>query len=268
MNKTRTTVALVACWAAGAFATSYLGSVVTSWDATYSYPGGGKAPFGFAYGNGYMYVTYDELFTKRESSAGTIVDVLGLPKVPRQYPEEAAYDPDRSRIWCGCSEAGVYLLHPETGSYVASFPLPGTIPKVVAICYDRSLPSAPLWLTDGITWRIWNLTTGGSIVRSVRMSINKVEGLAFDNDTAGGPYLFVAACFDKPLIYALDPATGSVLYTFSAPVTGDRLQGLTWDGEYLWTNDSKTGYVLQFVAHEPNTTITPASVGRIRALFR
>lgn len=265
MMKTKATVALVACWAAGAFATSYLGSVVNSWNGVYTYPGGGKAPFGLCYGDGYMYVMYDEIYTKREPQDGKIVDVLGLPT---PGPDEVGYDPGRHRIWCACRESGVYLLHPDTGSYVASFPLPGVIPNAAAICYDRLTPAAPLWLTDVQTWRIWNLTTAGSIVRSVRVPITNITGLAFDNDTAGGPYLFAGAWTDKSRIYATDPATGSILYTFDAPVKGTRLHGLTWDGEYLWTNDSKNGYLVQFVAHEPNVNVTPASVGRIRALFR
>ena len=265
MMKTKATLALVACWAAGAFATSYLGSVVNSWYAVYSYPSGGKAPLGFCYGDGYMYVMYDGLFTKRQPQDGKIVDVVGLPK---PGPWEVAFDPGRRRIWCACLEAGVYLLHPETGSYLASFPLAGGLPTAAAISYDRLTPSGPLWITGGVTWRIWTFTTAGSVVRSIQVPIVNVTGLAFDNDTGGGPYLFAGAWTDKSRIYAVNPATGSILYTFAAPVTGTRLQGLTWDGEYLWTNDSKNGYLVQFVAHEPNLNVSPASVGRIRALFR
>jgi hypothetical protein len=263
--KTKATVALVACWAAGAFATSHLGSVVNSWDATFSYPGGGKAPLGLCYGDGYMYIMYDELFAKRVPEDGKIVDVLGLPT---PGPWEVNYDPGRRRIWCACRGAGVYLLHPGTGSYVASFPLPGGISYAGAICYDRETPAAPLWITNSLTWRLWNLTASGSLVRSVQVAIVGKDGLAFDNDTVGGPYIFVGAYSDKARIYAGDPASGSVLYSFDAPVKGTRLHGLTWDGDYLWTNDSLTGYVVQFVAHEPNVTVMPASVGRIRALYR
>jgi outer membrane protein assembly factor BamB len=212
-----------------------------------------------------MYIMYDELFAKRLPQDGKIVDVVGLPT---PGPWEVAYDLGRRRIWCACLEAGVYLLHPETGSYEASFPLPGEIPSAAAICYDRDTPSAPLWVTDALTWRLWNLTTNGSIARSVRVSITGKTGLAFDNDTAGGPYIFIGAYSNKARIYAGDPATGSVLYSFDAPVKGTRLHGATWDGDYLWTIDSDNGYVVQFVAHEPNLTITPASVGRIRALYR
>lgn len=263
--KTKATVALVACWAAGAFATSHLGSVVNSWYAVYSYPSGGKMPLGLCYDSGFMYVSYDGVLNKREPGHGSIVDVVGLPK-PQPY--EITFARSSGRIWCACYEAGVYLLHPETGSYVASFPLPGGIPNASAICYDRVMPSHPLWVTDVITWRIWNLTTRGSIVRSIRVPINNVSGLAYDNDAAGGPYLFVGAWTDKARIHATNPANGSIHYTFTAPVKGNRLQGLTWDGEYLWTIDSLNHYLVQFVAHEPNVQIAPASVGRIRALFR
>jgi len=258
-------MALVACWAAGAFATSYLGSVVSSWYAVYNYPGGGKMPLGLCYDAGYMYVSYDGVLNKREAIHGSIVDVVGLPQ-PQPY--EIAFAPASGRIWCGCYEAGVYLLDPETGSYVASFPLPGEIPNASAICYDRTLPSRPLWVTDPITWRIWNLTTAGSLVRSIQVPANSVSGLAYDNDAAGGPYLFVGAWSDKARIHAANPANGSIYYTFTAPVTGSRLQGLTWDGEYLWTIDSHNYYVVQFIAHEPNLSLTPASLGKVRALFR
>jgi len=79
-----------------------------------------------------------------------------------------------------------------------------------------------------------------------------IMGLAYD-----GQHLF-AAGFDTYRIYALEPASGAVLWDIPAP--GNRPEALTFDGLYLWCQseflnrysivkiDSSTGDVLESFA--------------------
>lgn len=79
-----------------------------------------------------------------------------------------------------------------------------------------------------------------------------IMGLAYD-----GQHLF-AAGFDTYRIYALEPASGTVLWDIPAP--GNRPEALTFDGLYLWCQaeflsqnsivkiDSSTGAVLESFA--------------------
>jgi hypothetical protein len=262
--KIKVTLALVAGWAAGAFATSYLGSVVNSWNGVYRIGNQSFAPFGFCYGEVYLYVHYDGFLTKREPNAGSIVDIIG---VSGPMADDIGFEPNTEYLYCACYKYGVYIRDSYTGSDLASFPPPPGASYATGLCYDRRTPAKPIWLSDINTWRIWNLTTAGSVANSITVPLSSKAGLAFDGDTTGGPFIFVATTKPPASIYAVNAVNGSICYSFAAPVPENKLWGLTWDGEYLWTINAKACFLMRFIAHEPYLTVLPASVGRIRALF-
>jgi len=68
-----------------------------------------------------------------------------------------------------------------------------------------------------------------------------------------------------PNIYGYDTSTGSVVASFARPYPST-CYGLAYYGEYLWIS-AEDGNIS--IVHCPgNVAVTPASVGRIKALFR
>jgi hypothetical protein len=245
---------LVACYANG---TSYPGSVVNSWHAGYP----GYTPWGFCYGNGYMWVNYLPCFTKRLPRTGSIVDVVGFLG---PAAADMGFENKTRYLYCACFYGGAYVRDTRTGSDVRSLALPPEVSKAMAIDFDEGAPANPVWLADDAAWRLWNLTSTGSLVTSISIPFNNVRGLAVDRDTPGGPYLFAVAGAADPQIYILAYPTGSIINLFPAPITFP--WGLTWDGSYLWTTSSTNHFVYQFVAHGYGA-IMPASLGKVKALY-
>ncbi|UCH78876.1 MAG: hypothetical protein JSU81_02710 [Candidatus Coatesbacteria bacterium] len=266
MRRPSAIIALLAATAAAVSATSYLGSVVNSWDGRYE---GSSYPLSLAYGDGYIWLGYHTFFTQRIAATGSVVDVIGFSGFPG---DGLGYEKATKYLYFACSDKGVCCREATSGSTVSSFGLPPGATYLMALDFYNGNPTVPLWLGDLRAWRLWNLTSTGSVVRSLRTSYS-VGGVAYDGDTAGGPYIFAGTRNPPPTIYALAPSSGSVLYSFEIDMCKLGIGGLSWDGTYLWTLDDMgssplRGMVYQIVAHEPNTAVVPASLGRIKALYR
>lgn len=269
MKKTLAIVALVAVAWAAAYATSYLGSVVNSWEGKYEGTGT-SYPLSLAYGDGYIWLGHHTYFIQRIASTGSIVDLIGFSGRPG---DGLGYQKTTEYLYFACSDKGVCWREATTGSTVGSFGLPPGATYLEALDFYNGNPTAPLWLGDLRAWRLWNLTSAGSVVRSITTPFGSTLGVAYDGDTAGGPFLFAASSSVPPGIYALDPASGSIRYSFSTEVCTHGIGGLSWDGTYLWALDKgpespHPGMVYQLIAHEPNTGVAPASLGRIKALYQ
>jgi len=268
MKKTLLIAVFVAAAWGAAGATSYLGSVVNSWNGKYvgSIP---YATFAITCGDGYIWLGTEKFFTQRVASTGSLLDVVGFSG---PTGDALGFQNSTKYLYFACSYKGVYCRESSSGSEVASFGMPPGSTYLMALEFDNDNAAAPLWLGDLHAWRLWNLTTAGSVVRSLRTTYS-VGGVAYDGDTAGGPFIFAGTRNPPPVIYALDPPTGSVLYSFEIGVCRLGIGGLSWDGTYLWALDDigsspLNGMVYQIVAHEPNTGVVPASLGRIKALYQ
>jgi hypothetical protein len=262
-------IVIVASAAAAAWATSYLGSVVNSWDGTIEGPSTYR-PSGVAYGDGYIWLGYGTFFTPRVPANGSIVDLIGFSGPGTR---DLGYESSTKYLYFGCGSDGVYWRESTSGSTVGSFRMPPGAIYIMSLDFDNANPAAPLWLGDIYSWRIWNVTSAGSVVRSLQTPFGPAWGVAYDDDTAGGPYLFAASWDEPPVIYALAPASGSIYYSFTLKICPKGVGGMTWDGNYLWTVDDRSaspllGMVHQFIAHEPNVGVVPASLGRIKALYQ
>ncbi len=270
MAKAKTTVALVACWAAGAFATSYLGSVVNSWYAGYTYGSWHYLPLGLGYGDGHVWIAYGKFFARRVPATGSVASTY---TIEGPSGNDLGYANNTKYLYFASGGPYVYVRESTSGSTVQSFHVPAGAAVANGIDFDEGAPSRPIWLSDYAAWRLWNLSPSGSVVRSLRTTFSGVNGLAYDRDTAGGPYLFAGTRATPSTIYALNPASGSVLFSFQAPVYESSLSGLAWDGRYLWTaenlkNSPSCGWVFQFHGQEPNSAVAPASLGKVKALYR
>jgi hypothetical protein len=246
----------------------YPGSIVNSWNGKYQ---GKQAPFSVAYGDGYVWLCHETFITKRLRSTGSVV---GLVRFSGWFADDMAFDEEKKYLYCACWDKGVYVRDSKTGSNVASFGVPVGARFLTGIGFDISKPAKPLWLGDEVAWRLWNVTSNGSVVRSIKTSFGNVSGIAYDGDTVGGPYLFVGTKNKPPTIYAFRPGSGSVLYSFRAPapIYAGALGGLAWDGQYLWTVNDRTGsrdlgMVYQFIGHG-DFGVTPGSFGKIKCLYR
>jgi outer membrane protein assembly factor BamB len=248
---------------------AYLGSVVNSWDANYSVGPVGYGPIGLCFGDGYIWVCYDGFFTKRNPANGAVVDVLSFSGYSGQ---DLGYENATGYLYFGTGAPYVYVRSSATGETIRTFNCPPAVPDATGLDFDDSHPSNPIWLSDENAPTIWNLTSTGSVITSLALPFGGIEGIAYASGVAGGPYLFAGAR-STSTVYALAPTSGSIIYSFQGPPTAPGLSALGYDGEYLWTLDignfSPTrGYAFQFVAYGDFTAVTPASWGRVKALYR
>jgi len=119
--------------------------------------------------------------------------------------------------------------------------------------------------------RILKTTTAGSVAASINPGVFGIKGLAWDGDSAGGPFLFACEANAKHTIHQINPSTRSVIRSFDGPPFSGNIIGLAWDGAYLWASQNYMGqdmYAFRFVAYDPNLGVSPASLGKVKALFR
>jgi hypothetical protein len=109
------------------------------------------------------------------------------------------------------------------------------------------------------------------VVSIINPGVFAIKGLVWDGDTAGGPYLFACETNTKHTIHQINPSSGSVVKSFDGPPFAGNIIGLAWDGTYLWACQNYMGqdmYAFQFIAYDPNPSISPASLGKIKSLYR
>ncbi len=194
----------------------------------------------------------------------------------------------------------VYELTTE-GSVKASFRVPvGSGAR--GLTYDR-YANDWLWVSNRINGYIYRLTTAGSLLASFRCPLGPPYGLGYTlYNPRHGRGLF-AACREQNLVARLDPTTGSLLATFAGPAAAvvayddffaaDRnSNNLYWDyygswqvldrlparpygvGAWVeWPTDvwvylyvlCANGFIYRYYGV---TGVAPASLGRVKALFR
>ncbi|UCH79232.1 MAG: hypothetical protein JSU81_04595 [Candidatus Coatesbacteria bacterium] len=270
MKKTALALTALAVVVTAAYGTNYLGSVISSWDGRHVQGSATYYPLGITYGDGHIWLCYSTFFTKRLPATGSIVDLVGFSG---RYGYDLGYETSTSYLYFACGTYGVYVRNSSTGADVRNFGLPAGATSASGIDFDNGTAASPVWLGDQTAWRIFNLTSTGSLVSSLSTTFGGVGGVAYDGATSGGPYLFAGTRGTPCQVYSVSPTSGSVLYSFEAPVSNGALRGLTWDGTYLWTIDNRfgspnVGWVYQFIGYVPNIGVVPASVGKIKALYR
>lgn len=243
---------------------TYPGSIITSWNATYKEGSSTYYPMGFTYDGEYIRVYTCPWVFKRLPENGSIVGSI----YPESPPVSAmGLDASRGYLYSACYVMGIYVVNGASGARIASYPLPSGLGEVDAMDYNEAEPSAPVWTADRNLPVLCNLTSTCSFVRSINTSFSNATGLAYAADAPGGPYLFVGSA--PHTVYALNPASGSVYYSFSIAVPNG-LSDLAWDPPYLWTADNyfrSNGHIYQFVALPSGPGIAPSSFGKIKAIY-
>lgn len=167
----------------------------------------------------------------------------------------------------GCLARHIYKIEPRTGSTASSFPFPSGTTWSGGLAYDgRDLLFAALFFPY-----VWRMSTDGSILASFRIVPDYPCGLAYDDRTPGGPYLW---CSDEPFpehgkssIYMFT-TTGSLVDYVRWPVPNSNLCGLAFDGTYLWCIETPGQNWVYQVLYVSDSGVTPVSMGRIKATYR
>ena len=261
-------VALASALAVGA-AFAALGEIVASWPAPELYPLGlarGPDPSQmWVYCNGWPNLIY-RVHSDTGLVYGSFLHYRAQDKVrglsfscggPAPY--------SGSYLWVGdVSNKCVYMSNPATGSVYLSYSVDSQ-PYGLAVeaTADGGLAPKAMFTSFGYSnpyvWRR-QLTTG-SIMSSFAAS-PWVHDIAYDWRNN----LVWARWTREGDIVGCDPATGSIAASFKSP-PGPAL-ALTYHGEYLWIGTT-TAYHCIFKVHCPaGISIAPASLGRVKALFK
>jgi len=263
MKKAAISAVLALTLAGGALATPDLGSIVGSFNATLRRGSAYSFPLGLAYDGSDFWAGYSA-YVAEWTQTGSRKNMYYL-NWGTNY--EAAFDQANNRLYLISSLGANWILaiDPGSGSVINSFLLPFTYPK------GLTFGGGYLYIAGSRQSWMLKTTTTGSIAGSIDPKVLAISGLAWDSDTAGGPYLFACVKDANHTIYRINPTNGSVVKSFKGPAFEGNITGLTWDGKYLWACQNRAGrdqYAFQFIAYEPNVGVTPATLGKIKALYR
>lgn len=203
---------------------------------------------------------------KREYPGGSVVSTYSFS--PRLIlPPGMAYD----GTYLYATDALVtyiYKIDAATPAIVGSFPYPPNTTFCGGLAYDgTNLYFAALGYP-----RVWVMTTNGSVLSTFGITTRMPSGLAYDDRTPGGPFIWCCDELKERIthIYKMT-ASGSVLESAEWPILNSHLVGLAFDGTYLWGVETpevwNKNYIYR-VFYYSDAGVAPASVGRIKALYR
>ena len=252
-------------------AASKLGSIVNSFPARIRVSGGKLMPTGMAYANGYIWMMYSAGYAaKRAFPSGSVIATYEF------YPRVRAYHGltyDGSYLWTSFMyrypPPKLLKISPATMSVVASYPLSHFNKRLLSLEWDGKY----FWISLlDVYYYVFRVTSAGSVVSSFRNSYRYTPAICYVDDLPGGPRLFELNGDVYPPIFYVYKAPGHTFdYRFFPRHTGAR-NPACWDGEYLWTfaNHDPGGneYCYQLVAWVPDYAVAPASLGKVKALFR
>jgi hypothetical protein len=229
------------------------------------------------------------------SAWGVFGDIISSIPSPARYPQSLAWD--GNYLWCFCCEDYMfYRVVPASGSVVSSFRLSLTAPgKGLAYAggYLYHITDKPdvvyritttgsivdwfsnpfaqamrsggftydgrhLWFTSIHPHIFWEMTTSGSVVSSFGTSFYPFDP-AWDGD-----YLICGTYSPSHMLYRLT-TTGSIVESAAPPANYP--WGCCFDGTYMWVSTTVGSNYIWKLDAEGASAISPASVGKVKALF-
>ncbi len=253
-KKLRVFLTLAAVASAAASAYAGLGSVISSFPLA-----GTIMAHGVAWNGEYLAVTNYHASGDRTwrhyTTTGSLVGSFDPPLGPYS-PVQFGAEFDGTYYWGSDLFQQKYVYRFTTqGSTISSFPAPDPS----GIAWDGSY----LWIMSLYGGTVRQYTTGGSVVKSFAVApIDAGYDMAWD-----GTYLW---CANRPLSgpnYIFRFTTeGTVVASFAAP--GTFTTGCGCDGRYLWLSDNSGTKSVYQVDGELSYNVAPASLGKVKALFR
>lgn len=209
---------------------------------------------GLEYAGGYLYTTsnYSDNTIHVYTTTGSLVRTIPTPTSAMGV--EVSHAPS-GYLWLNTfSPYNGYRMVLSSGSVVTSFAGP-------ASGYGISSDGTYLFWSTVTSDMLYTLTTTGSVVRS----FTQPGGFPGGVDYVAPGYLWLCNWSGSPFIYYCT-TMGSVIDSFSTPLVA-RPSGVTWDGNYVWYHDYNSPN-LCVRARVNFTNVAPASVGKVKALFR
>lgn len=170
-----------------------------------------------------------------------------------------------SYLWVGDVENRcVYMSDPATGrvnaSYSTSFAPDGLAVEATG---DGGRAPTAVFTNENVKTDVWRLQlTTGSVMSSFSIASQYMHDIAYDWRTG----LVWATWGREGVVAGCDPATGSIVASFTPP-PGFPVS-FTYSGEYLWIGTSRDYHRVYKVHCPGDIAVAPASLGRVKALFR
>jgi hypothetical protein len=194
------------------------------------------------------------------TKTGSIVSRIALPYPPPVfYSRGLAFDGEY--LWTVYEYWHIpyydsFRKYTTTGSYAGGFAIHVNYgPQSEAVAWDGQYLYTDE--TSPRPYRIGKYTTAGTLVATFPMTVGVGSDMAYYKRQlwyyGGGG-----------LVYGVT-LNGSVVASFAAP--GGSCAGTAFDGEYLWTADRNTPQYIYKVDIDV-VDVAPASVGRVKAIFR
>ena len=252
-----------------------LGSVVSSFTLRPCWPD--AATSGMTYANGFLWTLQIDsgppgaTIVKRVHPTGSILASYKISPDELDIFEELTYD--GNYFWagrCTVSWQDPKLLKIDAGtmSIVSSVPLNWFENEIVGLDWNGQ----DFWFSYfGAPNETYRMTTSGSVVASYPIRYDFSFGIAYAPGLAGGARVF--ECHrpggSSTRINVYKAAGHKSEYSFL--IQRERpCRIFCWDGEYLWLNESlPTGEnACRVVAWPPDIGVEPASLGKVKAVFR
>lgn len=235
-------------------------------------PGGGtKLPaYDIEYGVGYLWTSNGSYLVKRHSNSGAVEGYYQFGgTTPGAICSDGGYGPyfyftELQR------RTHIYRFEPYAGSVVGSFRCPA-VETAAGIAFDGT----SLYLADWADGCLYRTTTTGSVTATINLPFDYPWGIVYDKYAAGGPCMWCTTRWPNnsgdSYVYKLTTA-GSVVDRAKWLFRGTGASGITIATSYLWIIQDgeppapdNLALQVKFIS-EP--AVAPASVGRVKALFR
>jgi hypothetical protein len=217
--------------------------------------------------SGYYYSTWRYPVIRMRRSNGAYVSSYPMPgPTYPQYNRGACYDGTGFIYYNNYSRRYVTRARASNGSLISTWTYPTTTTRY-GLCVDHKGTSAGTNIFTNYVYNSWWVNSlTGSQKRAFRAPVNNY---AYDLAWDWNNNMIWYGNYSDEYIYGINPANGSVRAKFPLPVGPDNPYGIAYWGYRLYvstTSGSPDEYIWVFDC--PGTVgVTPASVGRIKALF-